>query len=159
MHLLASSDGGGAAGGAILFIYLAFLVLVVVGMWKIFAKAGEEGWKAIIPFYNVYVLLRIVGRPGWWLILFFIPFVNFIMWIIVANDASKSFGKGIGFTVGLILLSPIFILILGFGDARYVGPAAGGGQMAMAGGAPPPPPPPPPAMPVGTPPPPPPPPA
>jgi hypothetical protein len=158
MHLLASSDGGSAAGGAILFIYLAFFVLVVVGMWKVFTKAGEEGWKAIIPFYNVYVLLKIVGRPAWWLILFLIPFVNFIVWIIVANDVSKSFGKGVGFTIGLVFLSPIFILILGFGDARYVGPAAGGGQMAMAGGTPPPPPPPP-AMPGGTPPPPPPPPA
>jgi hypothetical protein len=150
--LLASSDGSGGASAAIVIIYVAFIVLVVVGMWKIFTKAGEEGWKAIIPFYNVYVLLKIVGRPAWWLILFLIPIVNFIVWIIIANDVSKSYGKGVGFTVGLVLLTPIFILILGFGDSRYVGPAAGGGQMAMAGGAPPPPPP---AMPGGTPPPPP----
>ena len=158
--LLASSDdGGGGAAAVILVIYFAVIILVIAGMWKIFTKAGEDGWKAIIPIYNVWVLLRIVGRPGWWLILFFIPFVNFIIWIIVANDLSKSFGKGVGFTLGLVFLSPIFILILGFGDARYVGP---GGTPAMStSGAPPPPAaggtPPPPPMAGGTPPPPPPP--
>lgn len=159
--LLASSDdGGGGAAAVILVIYFAVIILVIAGMWKTFTKAGEDGWKAIIPIYNVWVLLRIVGRPGWWLILFLIPFVNFVIWIIVANDLSKSYGRGVGFTLGLIFLSPIFILILGFGGARYVGP---GGTPAMsASGAAPPPaaggtPPPPPAT-GGTPPPPPPPP-
>jgi hypothetical protein len=103
-------------------IYLAVIALDIIGMWMVFSKAGQPGWAAIIPFYNIYVLLKVVGRPGWWLILFLIPFVNFVMWIIVSLDLSKSFGKGGGFAVGLILLSFIFIPILGFGDARYVGP-------------------------------------
>ena len=136
MGLLASSDSGGA--GVIIVIYLALIVLGVVGFWKVFTKAGEEGWKSIIPIYNVYTLLKIVGRPGWWLILFFIPFVNVIIWIIVALDLAKSFGKGTGFGVGLIFLGFIFMLILGFGDAKYVGP---GGVPAQLGAAPPPPPP------------------
>ena len=158
--LLASSDDGGGGGVAVfVLIMLAIWIVMIVAGWKVFEKAGEQGWKAIIPIYNYYVLLKIVGRPWWWLLLYFIPFVGFITLIIVANDVSKSFGKGVGFTLGLIFLPFIFVPILGFGDARYIGPAAGGGQMAMAGGTPPPPPPPPPAMPGGTPPPPPPPPA
>jgi hypothetical protein len=154
--LLASSDDSGGGGAAVfLLILLAIWIVMIVAGWKVFEKAGEQGWKAIIPIYNYYVLLKIVGRPWWWLLLYFIPIVGFITLIIVANDASKSFGKGVGFTLGLIFLPFIFVPILGFGDARYVGPAAGGGQTAMAGGAPPPPPP---SMPGGTPPPPPPPP-
>ncbi len=70
------------------------------------------------------MLLKIVGRPWWWLILAMIPLVNFIFGIIINVDLAKSFGKGVGFAVGLILLSPIFIMILGFGNARYQGPAA-----------------------------------
>ncbi len=77
-----------------------------------------------MPFYNIIVLLKIVGRPGWWLILAMIPLVNFILVIIINVDLAKSFGKGVGFAIGLILLSPIFIMILGFGDATYQGPAA-----------------------------------
>jgi hypothetical protein len=108
----------------ILWFYLAIYVLWVLGMWCVFAKAGEDGWKAIIPIWNTIVLLRIVGRPVWWIILFIIPIVSFIVWIIVANDLSKSFARGVGTTIGLILLAPIFTMILGFGSAEYQGPAA-----------------------------------
>lgn len=118
-----SNNGGGGAGfGAFLFIYLAVLVLLIAGLWKIFTKAGEEGWKAIIPIYNYIVVLKIVGREWWWILLFLIPIVNIIILVIVYNDLSKSFGKGVGFTLGLIFLSFIFIPILGFGSARYIGP-------------------------------------
>ena len=145
MSLWASSSDGAVAGFAV--VYVAFVVLAIAAFWKVFTKAGEAGWKAIVPIYNVYVLLKIVGRPAWWLILMLIPFVNLIVWIIVAIDLAKSFGKSTGFAVGLILIAPIFMMILGFGNATYVGP---GGRPAMAGGvAPPPPyvdvPPPPPA--------------
>jgi hypothetical protein len=105
-------------------IYLALVVLLIAGWWMIFTKAGEEGWKAIIPIYNVIVLLKIVGREWWWVLLMLIPFVGFIIWIIVALDLAKSFGKGTGFAIGLILLPFIFALILGFGADTYRGPAA-----------------------------------
>ena len=145
MDLLAqSSDGGGSA--ILWLLYVAFIVVYLVAAWIVYTKAGEEGWKALIPIYNVWVLLKIVGRPGWWLLLFLIPFVNFVIWIIIALDLAKSFGQGTGFAIGLIFLSVIFIMILGFGDARYVGPAAAPGGMALpggTGGTPPPPPPPP----------------
>ena len=113
-----------SAGAVVIVVYLAVIVIEIAALWQIFEKAGQPGWAAIIPIYNAYVLLKIVGRPVWWLLLFFIPLVNVIVEIVVANDLSKSFGRGVGFTVGLVLLGPIFIPILGFGSARYTGPAA-----------------------------------
>ncbi|HUG83813.1 MAG TPA: DUF5684 domain-containing protein [Euzebya sp.] len=103
--------------------YLAFIVLFIAAAWKLFTKAGEDGWKVLVPFYNIYVFLQIVGRPGWWLLLYFVPLVGFVISIIVAIDTAKSFGKDTAFAVGLIFLSPIFYPILAFGDARYLGPA------------------------------------
>jgi hypothetical protein len=82
-------------------------------MWKVFAKAGHPGWAAIIPIYNMYVWCKIVGRPGWWVILMLIPLVNIVVAIIVCIDMAKSFGKGAGFGIGLALLGIIFLPILG----------------------------------------------
>jgi hypothetical protein len=98
---------------------------MIVACWKIFTKAGQPGWASIIPIYNWYILCKIVGRPGWWVILLLIPFVNFIIGIILCIDLAKSFGKGVGFGIGLVLLSVIFFPILGFGSAQYQGPTAG----------------------------------
>ena len=116
---------------------IAVLVLAILPLWGIFVKAGEEGWKAVIPIYNYYVLLKVVGRPGWWLVLYLVPIVNFVIFIIVMNDLSKSFGHGAGFTVGLVILNWIFLMILAFGSSTYRGPAAMPGGGAAAGGTPP----------------------
>ena len=62
-----------------------------------------------------------VGRPWWWILLLLVPFLNIIIGIIVANDLSNAFGHGLGFTLGLIFLSPIFMLILAFGSSEYRG--------------------------------------
>jgi hypothetical protein len=120
-------------GGTSALVGLVVLVVAIVAYWRIFTKAGEEGWKSIIPIYNIVVLLKIVGRPWWWLVLMLIPFVNFVVLIVVMNDLSKSFGHGVGFTLGLIFLSFIFYLILAFGSSQYQGPA---GAKGHAGGAP-----------------------
>lgn len=116
------SQGFAIFSGFFLMVMLAFVVFIIASMWKIFTKAGEEGWKAIIPIYNAYILLKIVGKPGWWLILFLIPIVNYVFIIWTYNMLSKSFGKDEGFTVGLVLLSFVFFPILGFGSAVYQGP-------------------------------------
>jgi hypothetical protein len=100
---------------------IAFYVIAVAGMWMTFVKAGHPGWAAIIPIYNIYILLKIAERPIWWLILYFIPFVNIVASIIVSIDVAKKFAKGTGFGIGLALLPIIFYLILGFGSARYQG--------------------------------------
>ena len=107
-----------------LVLVIAILVFLIASIWKVFVKAGQPGWAAIVPIYNVVVMLRIVGRPLWWIVLFFIPLVNLVIGIILHIDLAKSFGKSAGFGVGLALLGFIFFPILGFGDARYVGPAA-----------------------------------
>lgn len=112
---------GAAVGGVIAIIYLAVIVIAVISMWKIFTKAGEPGWAAIVPIYNLIVLIKIVGKPLWWIVLLIIPCVNFIILILLCIELAKAFGKGGGFGIGLFFLSPIFLPILAFGDARYVG--------------------------------------
>jgi hypothetical protein len=103
----------------IVLLYLAFVVFIFASFWKVFVKAGHPGWASLVPLYNVYILLKIAGKPGWWLLLFFIPVVNFVISIIVSIEVAKAFGKGGGFGVGLALLSFIFYPILGFSDAKY----------------------------------------
>ncbi len=112
------------ASGIVSIIYLAVIVAVIAGWWKIFTKAGEAGWTSIIPIYNLIVIIKIVGRDWWWVILMLIPIVNFIIAIIVALDLAKSFGRATGFGIGLAFLSFIFAPILGFGSDTYKGPAA-----------------------------------
>ncbi|QDV81451.1 DUF5684 domain-containing protein [Stieleria sp.] len=117
---LAQDDGGGGVVGLlILVIQLVIIVVIVAGLWKTFEKAGKPGWGAIIPIYNVVLLLQIAGRPIWWILLLLIPLVNFIIAIIVSIDIAKHFGKGVGFGIGLAFLGFIFYPILGFGDAKY----------------------------------------
>jgi hypothetical protein len=120
--LLASSAGT----GILVVVYIAIIVFEIAALWQVFVKAGEAGWKAIIPIWNTLIILKIVGRHWWWIILFIIPIVNIIVWIIVSLDWAKSYRKGVGFGVGLFFLNFIFVPILGFGPAQYAGPAAGG---------------------------------
>ena len=120
---------GGAAGGIIpMLILLAWIILLIISIWRIFTKAGKPGWASIIPIYNIIVFLDIIGRPAWWIILMLIPVVNLVIAIVVSLDLAKSFGKGAGFGVGLFIMwflgIPIFHYILGLGSATYVGPAA-----------------------------------
>jgi hypothetical protein len=118
------TTSGKAPGPVFWIIYFAVLIFVIAAMWKVFSKAGQPGWAILIPFYNLYVLCKIAGRPGWWLILFLIPIVNLIFFIILDIDIAKSFSKGVGFGIGLLLLPFIFFPILGFGSATYQGAAA-----------------------------------
>ena len=111
---------GGAVGG---LFSLALSVLVIVGMWKIFVKAGDPGWAAIIPIYNVDIICKITAKPIWWLLLLVLcPFVNLIVAILLTLALAKSFGKGTGFAIGMILLPFVFYPILGFSDATYTAP-------------------------------------
>jgi hypothetical protein len=112
-----------AASGALILVYLIVVIFYIAVNWIIYQKADQPGWACIIPFYNVIVLLRIIGRPWWWLILLFIPFVDIVIIIIMDLDLAKSFRKGTGFGIGLIFLSFIFLPILAFGSAEYAGPA------------------------------------
>lgn len=109
-------------GSSLTLLWLAFAVVFVVAGWKIFEKAGEKGWKVLIPIYNAYITLKLVGRPAWWLLLMLIPWVNFVVSIILAIDVAKAFGKDVIFAILGLILTPFGALILGFGDAKYQGP-------------------------------------
>ncbi|MCL4869835.1 MAG: signal peptidase I [Anaerolineae bacterium] len=103
---------------------LIFVALLIAAQWKIFVKAGKPGWAAIVPIYNIVILLELVGRPLWFIILFFIPLLNVVAAILLAIDLALSFGKDMVYAILIILFSPIMLLVLGFGSAEYVGPGA-----------------------------------
>src|ERR1700761_4788302 len=123
-----TSDGGGIMaalfGGVFFIIIMAVVLLMVIGWWKIFTKAGKPGWAAIVPIYNIIILTEIVGRPTWWVFIYYLGCTTIIGHIILSLDLARSFGKDVGFGVGLIILPWIFYPMLGFGSAQYIGPAA-----------------------------------
>jgi hypothetical protein len=120
--------------GPILGFGLLIGLVGIIAGWKVFEKAGQPGWAVLIPIFNAYIILKIAGRPGWWLLLWLIPIVNVVISAIVAIDVAKSFGKSAVFGFVLIfLLCGFGYLILGFGSARYVGPAAAMPEARMAG--------------------------
>lgn len=110
-----------SSGAYVTFMVIAIIwaVLVLVAGWKMFEKAGQAGWVAIIPILSTFGLLKIVHRPLWWFVLMLVPLVNVIVLIIVLVDLARAFGKGMGMALLLVLLTPIGFLVLGFGDARY----------------------------------------
>lgn len=115
-----------AVGTGVALVYSIFVivlaVLTLVAMWKVFVKAGKPGWACLIPFYNMYCMYDIAWGNGWMFLLTFIPCVGFIFGIIMLFKLAKAFGQGTGFGFGLLFLNTIFILILGFGKAEYIGP-------------------------------------
>jgi len=115
---------GMGAGGII--VYIAIMVFMIVTLWIVFKKAGQPGWAAIIPIFNFLVILRVASKPWWWvfsILLMIIPIAGIILflvvWILICNGISKNFGQSTGFTVGLVLLSIVFIPILAFGDYQW----------------------------------------
>jgi hypothetical protein len=108
--------------GAYFFFILIIWLITVIGMWKMFEKAGKPGWAAIIPIYNIIVMLEITGHPIWWLIMLFIPFVNIIFSIMLLHALSKSYGQDVGTTLLFLFLPFIGFPMVGFGSARYIGP-------------------------------------
>ena len=115
-----------AAAAGVMMVYMVILLIVsiisLVGLWKIFVKAGKPGWGAIIPIYNMYCLFEMSFGTGWLFLLCFVPCVNAVMMIIMWIKLAQAFGKGAGYGVGILLVPFIFLPMLGFGDAQYVGP-------------------------------------
>ena len=119
MNYSVSAHIGNTEAGIFTVIYVA---IMVVAMWKMFEKAGVEGWKAVIPFYNIYEAFKLFWGNGWICLLLVVPVVGFIVALINYYKMAKAFGHGIGYTLGLIVLPFIFAPILGFGKDEYVGP-------------------------------------
>ncbi len=125
MNMSDSDVAAVAVASSVMIVYyiivLAIAVVMLVGMWKMFQKAGKPGWAAIIPFYNTYCLCEMAMGNGLFFLLMFVPCVNVVFQVILSLKLAKAFGQGTGFGIGLFLLSPIFYMILGFGDAQYIG--------------------------------------
>ena len=100
-------------------LWLSIIVFAILSQWKVFEKAGQPGWACLIPFYNIIILLKIANKPWWWIFMFFIPIANIVFMIMMIHRISLSFGKGAGFTVGLLFLSIIFWGILAFDKSEY----------------------------------------
>lgn len=105
----------------VLKLVVSISVLLVTGAWYMFEKAGKPGWAILVPIYNLIVMCEIAEKPTWWVVLFLLPVANIVFLIIMLNEISKKFGKGPGFTVGMVFLQQIFFAILGYGDAQYMG--------------------------------------
>lgn len=118
----------GAFLGIIIVISLVIGILQIIGTWKVFTKAGEKGWKCLIPIYNIVILFRISGLSPWIIFGYLAGIIPFVGWIVClgitiyqCNSLAKSFGKDVGYTIGLLFLPTIFYMILGFGNAQYIG--------------------------------------
>lgn len=127
-----ASDSASAAAmmaifGVIALIYLVIGIVTIVSMWKLYSKAHKPGWAALVPIYNVIVMLEIIGRPLWWVALLFVPILNIWISIVIAFDLAKAYGKSTGFGVLVWLLPVIGYMVLAFSkSAQYVGPVAAG---------------------------------
>lgn len=123
MWMMQEGEAVGAAGGAMglafLVVWCGLVLVILASMWITFTKAGEPGWASLVPIYNLIVLCRMAGKPGWWVLLMLIPFVNFVIAIILFIALAKNFGKSAGFGIGLVFLGFIFFPVLAWGDAKY----------------------------------------
>lgn len=116
---------GGNEGPNLLvnLIGLVIAIVYIVAGWRMFTKAGRPGWGILIPIYNTYLMCKMAGRSGWWVIALLIPLLNIVAWFLISMDLGKAFGKsGVWSFFLLFLFHPIGVLILGFGDDRYLGP-------------------------------------
>ncbi len=116
-----------AAGGFLIActIYLVLLAFVIAGGWKMLSKGGLLGVAIIVPFWNAIALAQLAQKPWWWGLLTLIPIVGIVFAVLIMHGISTAFGRGVGTTIGLVLLYPIFSCILGFGSAKYQGKATG----------------------------------
>ncbi len=141
--LAATSSASSGSSPGVMLVQVALVVATFAGLWKMFTKAGQPGWAAIVPIYNMVILLKLVGRPIWWILLFIVPLVNIVIAFILAMDTAKAYGKsGVFGFFGLFLFSFVGYPMLGFGNAQYLGPKGGGAAPAgpaPAGPTPPPP--------------------
>ena len=138
---LTTTQSAGVVGGlfgilagmiaVVIVVALVIYVLLVIAQWKIFTKAGEAGWKSIIPFYNIAILYKISNMSPWLVLVYIgtiIPILNIFAGIAIyvftlyqKINLAKGFNKETGFTVGMIVLPTIYSLILGLGDSKYIG--------------------------------------
>ncbi len=117
--LVAQNSGSAASGLIVTLVFLALALVLLAAEWKVFVKAGEPGWGSLIPIYNLYLLCKIGGKPGWWFLLMAVPVVNVVVLVLIMLGVAKGFGKSGAYALGLIFLSPFFLCHLAFGGSTY----------------------------------------
>jgi hypothetical protein len=124
----AAQQGGGTpiamASGVpltLVLLILAASLLIIVANWIIFERAGQAGWKCLIPIYNMYILMVVAGKPWWWFLLLFVPLVGAAIYLLAMLSLAKRFGRSELFGVGVFLLPMIFLPVLAFSDSQYQG--------------------------------------
>ncbi|MFY4813583.1 DUF5684 domain-containing protein [Haloarcula sp. AONF1] len=117
--IAAPLQNSGAGNIVLLLFNLLIAGIHIAGMWMVFEKADRAGWKAIVPVYNLYVMLQIGGNAWWWLVLLLIPILNIYVLYKIHAGVARTFGRGIGFGLGLTFIGPLFFPLLGFGDYQY----------------------------------------
>ena len=113
---------GGDTSNFNLILSVIVYVLLVIGMWKIYEKAGEAGWKSLIPIVNFYYLFKIAMGKGWMFLLMIIPIVDIIVLWVMFWKLAKAFGGGVGLRILTMLIPNLGTLIIGFGNSEYRGP-------------------------------------
>ncbi len=93
-----------------MIVTLLFVLLTMAGLWGVFTKAGEQGWKVLIPFYNFYIWLRIIKKPLWWYIFLLVPFINVFVILLMIVEVLKCFKKHGLLDQALGVLFPFFYL-------------------------------------------------
>jgi hypothetical protein len=104
-----------------LLVLAAISLISLAGVWMTFTKANQPGWAALIPFFNIYIMLKIGGNEWWWLLVLFVPIVQLYAIYKIMSGVARAFGQGIGFALGLWFLGFIFFPLLGFGNYTYQG--------------------------------------
>ena len=110
-----------ALGPGYIILLIVISIISIICLWKLFVKAGEAGWKSLIPLLNVYEEFKIVYGNGWMFLLLLIPVANIVFLIKFIFDLAKAYGKSVGFGFGLLFLSMIFMIILAFDHSEYQG--------------------------------------
>jgi Family of unknown function (DUF5684) len=115
----AVSFAAGMLSAGMLLPFLLIILILIASFWRVFTKAGEAGWQSIIPLYNLFILVKISGKPWWWFLLLFVPLVNIIIGILVQIALADKFNRGVLYGLGLAFLGFIFYPVLAFGNATY----------------------------------------
>ena len=103
------------------YLIVTTIIFLIVVYWRVHAKAGWPGWTVFVPIYNTYVDVKIAGKPGWWLVLLFLPIAQFVAIFLMCLSMAERFDKSAWFGLGLFLFPPVFLTALAFDDSQYVG--------------------------------------
>ncbi len=109
---------------AVIIVFLIFFLACVAGMYGVFQKAGQPGWKMLIPVYNLYIWVKIAGKPMWWIVFLLVPYINIFMIMLLFVELLKGFNRDtIGAQVLCILFPFAYLPFIGFNKDTFTEPS------------------------------------